>query len=76
MTVEFACLPANRRAVCRGRPYSGLVDEIGRECRVLVMGPSLFPALLRTIHLGFVTLALEQKADQIRDLLAPRAPRC
>jgi len=34
-----------------------------------VMGPSLFPALLRTIHLGFITLALEQKADQIRDLL-------
>jgi DNA recombination protein RmuC len=33
------------------------------------MGPSLFPALLRTIHLGFITLALEQKADQIRDLL-------
>ena len=47
----------------------GLIDEIGRDCRVLVMGPSLFPALLRTIHLGFITLALEQKADQIRDLL-------
>ena len=25
--------------------------------------------MLRTIHLGFVTLALEHKADQIRDLL-------
>jgi DNA recombination protein RmuC len=36
---------------------------------VLVMGPTLFPALLRTIHLGFVTLALEDKADEIRDLL-------
>jgi DNA recombination protein RmuC len=33
------------------------------------MGPSLFPALLRTIHLGFITLALEQKADQIGKLL-------
>jgi hypothetical protein len=33
------------------------------------MGPTLFPALLRTIHLGFVTLALEEKADEIRDLL-------
>jgi DNA recombination protein RmuC len=47
----------------------GLIDDIGRECRVLVMGPSLFPALLRTIHLGFITLALEQKADQIGKLL-------
>jgi len=33
------------------------------------MGPTLFPALLRTIHLGFVTLALEDKADEIRALL-------
>ena len=34
-----------------------------------MLGPSLFPALLRTIHVGFVTLALEQKAGLIRDLL-------
>ena len=47
----------------------GLIDAIGREHRVLIMGPTLFPALLRTIHLGFVTLALEDKADEIRDLL-------
>ena len=25
--------------------------------------------MLRTIHLGFITLALEQKADQVRSLL-------
>jgi DNA recombination protein RmuC len=36
---------------------------------VLILGPTLFPALLRTIQLGHVTLALEQKADQIRELL-------
>jgi hypothetical protein len=28
----------------------------------------LFPALLRTIHLGIVTLALEHNAGQLRDL--------
>lgn len=48
----------------------GLIDEIGRTSRVLVMGPSLFPALLRTIHLGHVTLALESKADEVRILLS------
>lgn len=48
----------------------GLIDEIGRGQRVLVMGPSLFPALLRTIHLGHVTLALESKADEVRMLLS------
>jgi DNA recombination protein RmuC len=42
---------------------------MSRECRVMILGPSLFPALLRTVQLGHVTLALEEKADQIRALL-------
>ncbi len=69
-TVEFAVmyLPTDALYAEVAR-IPGLIDQIGRECRVVVLGPSLFPALLRTIHLGFVTLALEQKADQIRDLL-------
>lgn len=33
------------------------------------MGPTSVSALLRTIQLGFVILALEHKADQVRDLL-------
>jgi DNA recombination protein RmuC len=70
VTVEFAVLylptDALHAEVAR---IPGLIDAIGREHRVLVMGPTLFPALLRTIHLGFVTLALEDKADEIRALL-------
>jgi DNA recombination protein RmuC len=46
-----------------------MIDDLGRTFRVLVLGPSLFPALLRTIQLGQVTLALEQKSDEIRKLL-------
>ena len=70
VTVEFAILYLPTDALyAEVARIPGLVDAIGRECRVLVMGPTLFPALLRTIHLGFVTLALEHKADQIRDLL-------
>ncbi len=70
VTVEFAVmyLPTDALYAEVAR-IPGLIDEIGREWRVLVLGPCLFPALLRTIHLGFVTLALEQKADQVRDLL-------
>src|SRR3984885_6586982 len=70
VTVEFAVmyLPTDALYAEVAR-IPGLIDEIGRESRVLVLGPCLFPALLRTIHLGFVTLALEQKADQVRDLL-------
>ena len=47
----------------------GLIDEIGRTHRVLVLGPALFPALLRTIHLGHITLSLENKAEEIGRLL-------
>src|SRR6202012_5771795 len=70
VTVEFGVmyLPTDALYAEVAR-IPGLIDEIGRESRVLILGPCLFPALLRTIHLGFVTLALEQKADQIRDLL-------
>jgi DNA recombination protein RmuC len=70
VTVEFAVLYLPTDALyAEVARIPGLIDEIGRDCRVLVMGPTLFPALLRTIHLGFVTLALEHKADQVRDLL-------
>jgi DNA recombination protein RmuC len=47
----------------------GLVEELGRVHQVLVMGPTLLPALLRTIQLGHVTLAIERRADEIRTLL-------
>ena len=70
VTVEFAVLylPTDSLYAEVAR-IPGLIDDIGRDFKVLVMGPSLFPALLRTVHLGFLTLALEQKADLIRDLL-------
>lgn len=69
-TVEFAVmyLPTDGLYAEVAR-IPGLIDALGRECRVLVLGPSLFPALVRTIQLGHVTLALEQKADEVRQLL-------
>ena len=70
VTVEFAVLylPTDGLYAEVAR-VPGLVDEIGRSCRVLVMGPSLIPALLRTVHLGYVTLALEEKTEAISHLL-------
>jgi DNA recombination protein RmuC len=47
----------------------GLIDDLGRANHVLVMGPTLLPALLRTIQLGHVTLAIERRAEEIRILL-------
>ena len=70
ITVEFAVLylPTDGLYAEIAR-IPGLIDEIGRVQRVLVMGPSLIPALLRTIHLGYVTLALEEKTEIISQLL-------
>jgi hypothetical protein len=36
---------------------------------MLVRGSALFPALLRTIHLGHITLSLERKVEEIGRLL-------
>ena len=70
MTVEFAVmyLPSDGLYAEAAR-IPGLIDELGQRLHVMVMGPSLLPALLRTVQLGYVTLALEQKAGQIGELL-------
>jgi DNA recombination protein RmuC len=48
---------------------AGLMDDLNRQHRVIVLGPCLLPALLRTIQLGHVTLALSRNADSVRELL-------
>ena len=70
LTTEFAVLylPSDGLYAEAAR-MPGLVDELGRDQRVLLMGPGLLPGLLRTVHLGYVTLAFEQKAEQIGRLL-------
>ena len=70
VTVNFAVLyvPTDALYVEIAR-IPGLIDALGREGRVIVLGPSLFPALLRTIHLGCITLTLEKRADEVRMLL-------
>lgn len=48
---------------------AGLLAEIGRNHKVLVLGPSLLPALLRTIQLGHYSIALSRNAEAVRELL-------
>jgi len=69
-TVEFAVLylPTDGLYAEVAR-IPGLIDDLGRDNRVMILGPSLFPALLRTIHLGHITLTLEHKAEEIGRLL-------
>jgi len=46
-----------------------LIDDIRARERVIILGPTLLPALLQTIHLGHVTLDLEKRAGEIGQLL-------
>ncbi len=70
VTVDFAVmyLPTDGLYVEAAR-IPGLIETLNREHRVLVMGPSLAPALLRTILLGTLTLSIEQRAHEIHNLL-------
>lgn len=70
-TAEFAVLylPTDGLYAEAAR-MPGLIEEIGRNHRVFVLGPSLLPAMLRTIQLGHVTLALSANAEAVRELLA------
>ena len=65
-TVDYAILylPTDGLYVEAAR-LPGLLDELGRVQRVMVMGPAIMPGLLRAIHLGAMTLALGERAETI-----------
>ncbi len=70
LTVEFAVLYLPTEGLyAEIARIPGAIEEIGRLHRVLVLGPSLLPAMLRTIQMGHVTIALGEKADLVRELL-------
>jgi len=47
----------------------GLVDWLQRECRVSVTGPTTLAALLNSLQMGFRTLAIQQRSDEVWKLL-------
>ena len=47
----------------------GLMEEIQREQRVLIAGPSTLSALLNSLQVGFRTLAIEQRSADVWLLL-------
>lgn len=44
---------------------AGLVDELQREHRVVVAGPTTLCALLNSLQMGFRTLAVEQRTSEV-----------
>ena len=48
----------------------GLADEIQREQRVLIAGPTTLAALLNSLQMGFRTLAIQKNSAEIAKTLA------
>lgn len=48
----------------------GLVDELQRKYHVCVAGPTTFAALVNSLQLGFRTLAVQQRTDEVWHMLA------
>ena len=44
---------------------AGLADELQREHRVMIAGPSNFLALLNIVQMGFRTVAIEQRTSEV-----------
>lgn len=48
----------------------GLVDQLQRECRVIVAGPTTLSALLNSLRMGFRSLAIQQRSSEVWQVLA------
>ncbi len=47
----------------------GLVDELQRDCRVVVAGPTTLAALLNSLQMGFRTLAIQKRSAEVWKVL-------
>jgi DNA recombination protein RmuC len=47
----------------------GLWEELQRDCRVVITGPSTLAALLNSLQMGFRTLAIQKRSSEVWQLL-------
>jgi DNA recombination protein RmuC len=48
----------------------GLMDELQRECRVNLAGPTTLAALLNSLQMGFRTLAIQKRSSEVWSVLS------
>ncbi len=48
----------------------GLVEQVQRECKVVLVGPTTLAALLNSLQMGFRTLAIQERSSEVWNLLA------
>jgi DNA recombination protein RmuC len=47
----------------------GLVDDLQRQCRIVVAGPTVLMAILSSLRMGFRTLAIQKRSGEVWQLL-------
>ncbi len=47
----------------------GLAEQLQRDCRVVLAGPSTLAAMLNSFQMGFRTLAIQQRSSEVWELL-------
>lgn len=47
----------------------GVVDQLQREQRIVIAGPTTLVAMLNSLQMGFRTLAIEKRSSEVRTLL-------
>ncbi|HEY8609362.1 MAG TPA: DNA recombination protein RmuC [Noviherbaspirillum sp.] len=70
LTTDFAILflpTEGLYAEVMRRP--GLADELQRNCRVSIAGPSTLSALLNSLQMGFRSIALERRSSEVWEVL-------
>ncbi len=50
--------------------FPGKVEEIQREYRIIITGPTTLSALLNSLRIGFKTLAIEKRSSEVWKILA------
>ena len=48
----------------------GIVEDLQRNCRIVVAGPTTLAAILSSLRMGFHTLAIEKRASEVWTVLA------
>jgi DNA recombination protein RmuC len=48
----------------------GLVEQVQRDCRVVLTGPTTLSALLNSLQMGFRTLAIQKRSSEVWNLLS------
>jgi len=64
-TTEFAVMFLPFEGLYAEAVNMGIMEDVQRNCRVMLAGPSTMSALLNSLQMGFKTLAIQQNAGEV-----------